>query len=97
MTEVIKYFLFPIFISMLLIIPAILFDIWLCKIGISRDSKAAIILTTFSLAYLKQIFLPDLSWRVTVIIILFASTIVTHRIDFGEALKHGKWWWLQKN
>ncbi len=100
MTEVIKYFIVPIFVSILLIAPAILFDVWLCKIGISRDSKeskVAIILFILSLVYLKQFFLPDLSWAVMSIMVLFGSTIIVHRIDFGETLRHGRWWWERES
>jgi hypothetical protein len=93
MADVFRYIIFPILITILLCIPAILFDIWFCKIGVSRDSKIEIIITTFVLVFLKQFFYKDLSWWISGIIVIFAATLSVHRFDFGKTLKHGKWWW----
>lgn len=93
MVDIFKYFLFPTLMSVLLCIPSILFDTWLCKIGVSRKSnKLIIIIGTFFFAFLKQPVYEDVSWWIYGIIILVA-TLLVHRSDFGETMKYGKWWW----
>jgi hypothetical protein len=94
MTEIFRYILVPTIASVLLVIPGILFDIWLCKIGASRDSKKEIIIGTFFLVFLKQIFYESLSWWIFGIALILGMTLAIHRSDLGETMKHGKWWWI---
>jgi hypothetical protein len=97
MTDVFRYIVFPTVISILLCIPGILFDIWLSKIGASRDSKKEIIIGTFFLVFLKQFFYESLSWWIYGIALILGITLAVHRSDLGETMKHGKWWWIPKD
>lgn len=90
----IPYFLFVTVICVLLCIPGVLLNIWLCKIGVSRDSKKTIIvLTTFFFTFLQPFFYEDMSlWEYGAILAVLTALTV-HFSDFVETMKHGKWWW----
>lgn len=95
--DIVQYILFSTLISILLTVPGILIDIWLCKIGTIRGSKKAIIIGTFLLVFLKPLMFENISWWVYGTILLLGMSLSVHRIDLRETIKHGKWWWKPKD
>jgi hypothetical protein len=97
MTDILRYILLPIAISILFSILGILFNSWLCKIGVSRDTKwQIIIIGTFFLVFLKQFFYENVSWWFYGIVLILGVTLAVNRSDLGETMKKGAWWWEAK-
>jgi hypothetical protein len=95
MEDISKYILVSIVMAILFMMPSILLDAWLCKIGAIRGNKTAIIILVISAVVLKPFILKNWSWGVLGIILLLAELGV-HRSDLGETIKRGKWWWVPK-
>jgi hypothetical protein len=83
-------------ISILFIIPAVLFDRWLASQGIVRPDNTSIVLCSVVSVLIKQIFFISLSWSLFGIIMAAALTLGVHRGDFEQTIKKGRWWWETK-
>lgn len=96
MADIYRYIFLPIAIAILFIIPELIIDTWLYNIGVSRKSKQEIIIVTFFLVFVKQIFYENLSWWFYGIMLMLVMTLAAHRSDLGETMKNGRWWWIPK-
>lgn len=96
MEDISKYILVPTMMSILFIVPSILLDVWLSKIGVIRSNKTVIVIFVVSMVFLKPFMFKNWSWWVFGIALLLAELAV-HRSDLGETIKHGKWWWIPKD
>jgi uncharacterized membrane protein len=94
--DTVKYILFSSLISVLFVIPGILFDTWLSKIGVVRSSKGAVVITTILLVFTKPFLFKEASWWVFSIFILLGITLGVQYIDLRETYIHGAWWWKKE-
>jgi hypothetical protein len=96
MLELISFVFTSILISILFIIPGVLFESWLEKEGIARGDKTVIVITTIFLVAVKQLWFKDVSWWWGGLFIMLALALSVHRRDMTETWKRGRWWWKQE-
>ena len=90
----IPYFIFVIAVSVLFCIPGILLNMWLCKIGVSRETKkSTMIITAFFFVFLKPFFYEYVEWWIYGMFLTVVIAISVHYSDLVQTIKHGKWWW----
>jgi hypothetical protein len=91
----IPYFPFLVAMSALLCLLGILFNNWLCKIGVSRESKKTIIVfVTIFFVFTKSSFFEDISWWEYGTILAVLTAAAVDFSDIVETMKYGKWWWI---
>ena len=96
MEDIYKYILIPTMMSILFIVPSILLDARLAKIGVIRSNRTVVVIFVVSMVFLKPFIFKNWSWWVFGIALLVAEFAI-HRSDLGETIKHGKWWWRSEN
>jgi hypothetical protein len=95
MEDISGYILVPIGMTILFMVPSILLDAWLCKIGMIRSNKNLIIIFVIFMVLFKPFMFKDWSWWAFGIVLLLGQ-FGLHRYDLGVTIKKGKWWWLPK-
>jgi hypothetical protein len=94
MTDIFNYILFSIAVYIVFVIPSILFDMWLIKIGAIRYSnRVVIIIVTFLFVFAKPLLRGNVSWWVYGVIYIL-GILALNRSDLGETMKQGIWWWI---
>jgi protein-S-isoprenylcysteine O-methyltransferase Ste14 len=78
-----------------MILPGLLFDYWLSKIGAVRSAKQAVVIATSVLIFLKPFLFKSLSWWVYCFGVLLGILFAVHRTDLRETYKKGYWWWIK--
>ena len=82
--------------SVLTIIPAVLFNDWLVRIGsVRRDknSKTVIIVLALCLIFIKPLLFNSLQWWIWGIGVFLGATFSFNRADLSKTLARGRTWW----
>lgn len=93
MVDTLQFIVVSILISVGLIVPELVIENWLVKMGYVRDYKVTIIIMTLCLVFIKQLWFKDDSWWLWGTLTMLASILGVNRGELGETIKHGAWWW----
>jgi len=95
MEDISNYILIPTITAILFMVPSILLDAWLCKIGMIRSNKNLIIIFVIFMVLFKPVMFKDWSWW-TFGLVLLLGQLGLHRYDLGVTIKKGRWWRVPK-
>ena len=82
--------------SSVIVILAVLFYVWMVKIGAIPEKKGeryVIAIFVICLVMIKAVIPNDIPWWVWGIGVLLAVTFGYHRGHLSKALSQGRWWW----
>ncbi len=94
--DILRFVFLHLAISVPFLIFGIVVDLWLCRIGVIRGNKVAVVIGTVIVIFLKPILFESLSWTIYGPIILLGLVLTVHRSDLTETIRHGRWWWEKK-
>jgi hypothetical protein len=90
---IVRFFVVPLIMGILLSVPGVLFERWLVTRGIVRDNTRSVFVVVFCTVYIKQIWFETISWWYFIPFILLSVTLGVNRADLWTTSKKGKWWW----
>ena len=96
MTEIIYIAVNTLLIGFVFALPGILWNRWLVKEGIVRDSTGPLLVLVFGLVLIREIWYKDISWWYFVLAIIPVITLGIHGPDMWTTMNRGRWWWKPK-
>jgi hypothetical protein len=91
--EAFKFIFTFLLITVAFLIPELVVENALVRMGYVRDYKLVIIIGTLCLVLIKSLWLKDLSWWIWGPLIILSTVLGTNRGELGASIKHGAWWW----
>jgi hypothetical protein len=93
MKDVIIFILKTVGIGILLLIPTIVIQKWLIKIGAVRDGLFRIIIGIFLVVFIKQLWFSEDSWLFWGALIIIGCILAMNRGDLWDTMQYGLRWW----